>query len=140
MGRNKRTFFFFQKQRLHALSLALEIRYKIEGHCSICTEALSSLTDWINTCENNHGFHFECITMWVRQRKENCPLCRGSIKNIEGNKVAIRQNEFARCVQFINSLKKIDKSFKLWLIRKKKIMIVIHLKLYFKLTTIYHIT
>lgn len=48
-----------------------------EDSCSICLDLLSIRARTKINC--GHMYHVKCITDWVRQDKDTCPVCRSSL-------------------------------------------------------------
>nr|QFG74263.1 MAG: RING-H2 zinc finger domain protein [Megaviridae environmental sample] len=61
---------------------SLSYKKSLNTTCSICREELNQKSIYakldeksnilVGTC--NHGFHYECISAWLKNNK-NCPLC-----------------------------------------------------------------
>jgi len=45
--------------------------------CSICMAEFDEKDDvTCLPCNETHYFHTECVAKWIREGKNNCPLCR----------------------------------------------------------------
>lgn len=61
---------------IHDTRLPGEGRSQIQFYCSICRGG----REWIASILScGHGFHFQCISKWVRRRRATCVLCRKNI-------------------------------------------------------------
>ena len=57
--------------------------HKFENECKICLmeyEPEDELTQL--KCDERHYFHSDCIIRWISEGKNNCPLCRKPIENV----------------------------------------------------------
>lgn len=58
-------------------------KFKFENECKICLmeyEAEDEITQL--KCDERHYFHSDCIIRWISEGKNNCPLCRKPIENV----------------------------------------------------------
>jgi hypothetical protein len=58
-------------------------KFKFENECKICLmeyEADDEITQL--KCDERHYFHSDCIIRWISEGKNNCPLCRKPIENV----------------------------------------------------------
>ena len=57
--------------------------------CAICLESGNTIN---NVCSCNSSFHASCITKWVTEYNNTCPVCRGIIGNTRVETVIINLN------------------------------------------------
>ena len=59
-------------------------KFTYENQCKICLmdyEPEDELTQL--KCDERHYFHSDCIIRWISEGKNNCPLCRKPIENVD---------------------------------------------------------
>mmetsp|Transcript_12915 Transcript_12915/g.29465 ORF Transcript_12915/g.29465 Transcript_12915/m.29465 type:complete len:814 (-) Transcript_12915:176-2617(-) len=57
------------------LAVAQGVRFNSE--CAVCCERIEGHEGAIVLHRCSHAFHSDCITMWINNYNQTCPLCRG---------------------------------------------------------------